>query len=78
MGFELNLYNMCISNANIEGKQCTVCWCVDDNKISHVDPKAVDNVIKTIEDKFGKMSQTRGDKHNFLGMNKNFKDKKME
>ena len=36
----------------IEGKQCTVVWYVDDNKISH----------------FGKMTVTRGREHVFLGM----------
>ena len=54
MGFELNPYDLCVANANIEGKQCTVCWYGDDNKISHVDPKVADEAIKTIEEKFGK------------------------
>jgi hypothetical protein len=62
----------------IEGKQCTVCWHADDNKISHVNPEVVDNVIKKIEGKFGKMSQTRGDEHDFLGVNTTFKDKKVK
>ena len=78
MGFELNPYDMCVANTNIEGNQCTVCWYVDDNKISHVDPKVVYEVIKTIEKKFGKMPQTRGDEHNFLGMKIKFKDKKVK
>ena len=50
MGFELNPYNMCVSNANIKGKQCILCWYMDGNKISHVDPKVVDKVIETIEE----------------------------
>ena len=69
MVFELNPYDLFLSNANIEGKQCTVCWYVDDNKISHEDPKVVGKAIKMIEGKFGKMTQTSGDEHNFLGAN---------
>ena len=78
MGFELNPYDLCVANANIEGKQCTILWYVDDNKISHMDPKVVDKVIKKIESKFGKMKQTRGDKHDFLGMSIHFKKNKIE
>ena len=46
----------------------TLCWYVDDNKISHEDPKIVDWVITKIEDKFGKMVVKRGKKHTFVGM----------
>ena len=53
-------------------------WYVDDNKISHVDPKVVNKVIKTIEEKFGNMPQTRGYEHNFLSMNIKFKGKKVK
>ena len=62
----------------IEGKQCTICWYVDDNKISHKDQKVVDKIIKQIETKFGKMSSTRGNEHEFFGMNIKFKDKKVK
>ena len=55
-----------------------MCWYVDDNKISHVDPMVVDKVIKTIEEIFGKMPQTRGDKHGFLGMNIKFNDRNVK
>ena len=78
MGFELNPCDMCVANAIIERKQCTICWYVDDNKISHVNSKVVDDVIEKIEKKFGKMSQTRGEDHDFLGMNIMFKHKKVK
>ena len=68
MGFELNPYDNCVANKMIEGKQCTIAWYVDDMKISHVDPNVVTQVIEDIENKFGKMSVTRGTKHKFLGM----------
>ena len=79
MGFELNPYDMCVANAMIDGKQCTIVWYVDDNKISHVDPKVVSDIIKQIEAKFGKMSQTRGKEHEFIRMNIKFtNDKKVK
>ena len=38
----------------------------------------VDKVIETIEEKFVRIPQTRGDEHNFLGMNIKIKDKKVK
>ena len=50
IGFVLNPYNPCIANCTIEGTQCTVAWWyVDDNKISHVNPKVVTMIIEKIE-----------------------------
>ena len=71
MGFKLNKYDPCVANKMVNGKQCTICWHVDDNKISHVKPKVVDEVIAKIEEQFGKMVVTRGEKHNFVGMDYN-------
>ena len=68
MGFTLNPYDPCIANKIIDGKQCTIVWYVDDNKISHVNPALVTTIIKTIESKFGKMTVSRGKEHEFLGM----------
>ena len=31
-GFTLNPYDKCVANKNIEGKQCTIIWHVDDLK----------------------------------------------
>jgi hypothetical protein len=55
VGFELNPYNTCITNKTIDKKQCAVAWYVDDNKISHVDPKVVTGVVDKLEERFGKM-----------------------
>jgi hypothetical protein len=46
MGFKLNPYDLCVANSQIKGKQCTVAWYVDDNKISHVDGTVVTDIIK--------------------------------
>lgn len=67
LGFVLNPYDPCVANKMINGKQCTIVWYVDDTKISHVDPNVVTDVILKIEERFGKMSVTRGREHEFLG-----------
>jgi hypothetical protein len=41
MGFELNPYDTCVANKMFGGKQCTIAWYVDNNKISHVEVKVV-------------------------------------
>ena len=68
MGFALNPYNSCIANCKINGKQCTIAWYVDDNMISHVDLDVVTSIIEKIEERFDKMTVTRGKEHIFLGM----------
>src|SRR5210317_2147905 len=77
MGFVVNPYDLCVANKDIEGSQCTICWYVDDNKISHKKASVVDEVISKIEEKLGKMTTTRGDDHDFLGMNVKFKKGKI-
>jgi predicted metal-dependent peptidase len=74
MGFKLNDYDPCVANKVIDGKQCTIGWYVNDNKISHVDPKVNDEIVRKIEERFGKMTVTRGKEHVFLGMKINFND----
>ena len=54
MGFKLNNHDQCVANKMIEGTQCTIVWYVDDNKISHVNSKVVDQIIAEIEKSFGK------------------------
>jgi hypothetical protein len=68
MGFELNPCDTCVANKIVNRKQCTIAWFFDDNKMSHVDSKVVTEVVEKIEERFGKMTVTRGKKHVFLGM----------
>jgi len=75
-GFKLNPYDPCVVNKVINGSQCTICWYVDDLKISHIDPSVVSGVIKRIEKKFGKMTVNRGKSHTFVGMNIEFTEKR--
>jgi hypothetical protein len=72
MGFELNPYKPCMANCMIEGSQCTISWYVDENKISRVNPDIVTMIIKKIDDVFDKMTVTRGNENDFLGMHVHF------
>ena len=56
----------------IEGTQCTIVWYVDDNKISHVNSKVVDQIIAEIEKKFEKITVKHGKEHVFVEMNISF------
>lgn len=76
MGFQLNPYHLCIGNAIIDGKQCTITWYFDNDIITHVDPNVVTSIIDKIEEKFGKIAVTRGNSHEFLGMKINFQEDK--
>ena len=85
IGFEFNPYDPCVANKMIEGKQMTICFHVDDCKISHVSTKAVDEMIEWLkagyetiwEDGTGKMKVSRGKVHKHLGMTLDFSIKKM-
>lgn len=74
MGFKLNPSNLCVANKMINGKQCTIVWYVDDNKISHVDSAVTTDIIEKIDKTIGKMTVSRGKEHTFLGMDITFKD----
>ena len=41
MGFVVNPYDPCVANMMVNGAQITVCWHVDDLKISHRDEEVV-------------------------------------
>ena len=47
-GFKINPYDPCVANKMICGKQLTVCWHVDDLKISCVDANEVTEIIQWI------------------------------
>ena len=69
MGFKSNPYDRCVMNKMINGKQCTLCFYVDDNKISHVEEEVLEKIVKEISEYFGDLKIYRGNKHTFLGMN---------
>ena len=72
-GFQLNPYDACVTNKEINGKQFTVVWHVDDLKVSHKDKREVDKFIEFIKTKYedvniGKVKTSRGKVHKYLGM----------
>ena len=68
-----------MANKIVNGKQCTLVWYVDDNKLSHIEAKVVEYLIDGLKNHCGELVVTRGKKHTFLGMNKNVtEDKSIE
>ena len=49
-------------------KQMTVCWNVNDLKVSHMDPNEVINFMKWLEKIYGKLRITRGKVHKYIVM----------
>jgi hypothetical protein len=74
LGFKLNPYDKCVANKDVNGKQCTIVWYVDDNKLSHVDPQVNTDIIECIKAHYGELVISRGKEHNFLGMKIQFND----
>jgi hypothetical protein len=72
-GFEINLYNPCVANRIIKGKQHTVSWHVDDLKSSKIDSKVNNKFLawsktKYANDKIGEIKAVCGMKHDYLAM----------
>ena len=57
-GFKLNKYDKCVMNKIINGKQCTIIWHVDDLKISHVEQKVVNGIIKNSKTNLDKKARS--------------------
>jgi hypothetical protein len=68
-GFVLNPYDPCVANKDINGKQMTVCWHVDDLKVSHVDPAEVTKFGQWLSATYRiAVAEHRGKVHDYLGM----------
>jgi len=82
-GFKPNPYDPCVWNKVIKGKQCTICFHVDDCKISHVSQEVIDQMVERLrkdyesifEDGSGKMKVQHGKVHKYLGMTLDFTTK---
>ena len=68
MGFQPNPYDICVTNKYINGKQCTIAWYVDDNKVSHVEHEVIDYFISKVEESFLVLTVKKGNVHTFLGI----------
>ena len=73
-GFTINPFDLCVANKSVNGKQLTICWYVDDLKVSHEDETVVRATIAELEEDFGKMNVVYGKDHVYLGMNLKIKD----
>jgi hypothetical protein len=82
-GFKMNPYDPCVWNQNIRGKQCEICFHVDNCKISHKSTKVLDRIIKWLrqdfekvfEDGSGKLKVHQGKVHEYLSMTLDFSTK---
>ena len=80
IGFKLNLYDPCVANKIVHGKQLTIAWHVDDLKVSHKKYQVVSHMVKWLKDKYeqlfndgsGVMMITHGKIHDYLGMQLDF------
>jgi hypothetical protein len=74
--FEINPYNPCVANKIVDGTQMTICFHVDDCKLSHHSSRANHNLVDWLhqeyesifEDGSGEMTISRGRVHKYLGM----------
>eukprot|EP00957_Ditylum_brightwellii_P126439 9638025-Ditylum_brightwellii.AAC.1 len=67
-GFKLNPYDKCVAIMDINVKQCTIVWHVDDCLAIHVEQTGLDKLGATMIKHFQPMDITTGDIHDFLGM----------
>ena len=78
VGFHTKSIRKMCSQKNIEGKQCTIIWHVDDLKISHTNKDVVENILKKLNDKFGQespLTTCRGKVLEYLGMKIDYRQK---
>ena len=52
----------------INGKQCTIQWYEENNKVTHISKDMITRVIDITKKHFGELVLSRGKKHTFLGM----------
>ena len=79
-GYVANEYDPCVWNKVIKGKQSTICFHVDNCKISHMSVQVNDNTIEWLRrdyesiftDGSGEMKVARGKVHTYLGMRLDF------
>jgi hypothetical protein len=74
--FIINPYDPCVANKIIEGEQMTICFYVDECKLSHRKKTVMDRTIgylwqeyeSIFEDGSGAMPVSRGKIHKYIGM----------
>jgi hypothetical protein len=79
-GFKLNPYDPCAANKQVNGEHLTVCFHVDNSKISHLTPKVLDKTIEWLQSEYknvfvdgtGQMKVHCSKTHKYLGMSLDF------
>jgi len=67
--FKVNPFDPCVANADINGKQMTVRWYVDDLQVSHMDEFEITKFADYLVGIYGdKLTAHHGDVHDYLGM----------
>ena len=77
-GFKINDYDPCVANKQINGKQLTLTWHVDNIKMSHQDKAVLNEFINWLKKTYGGIGQvkvTEGKKHFHLGMTLDYTNK---
>ena len=64
----MNPYDKCTANKIINGKQCTIQWYVEKNKVTHVSEDVITGVIDSTKKTFEDLAVSHGKKHTFLVM----------
>ena len=75
-GFELNPSDPCVANHMVKGAQQTICFHMDDCKLSHVDPQVNDEFLEVLCDEYESVLEDGSEKmvvscrktHKYLGM----------
>jgi len=70
-GFIFNPYDACVVNKQVNGKQQTICFHVNDLMSSHVDKKVNDEFAVWLNNMYGEHGSVKvhhGKVHNYLGM----------
>ena len=69
MSFEVIPYDPCVANKTVNEKQMTVCWNVDDLKVSHMEESVVSTLTLKLAKLYGPKTTIRqGTVYNYLGM----------
>jgi hypothetical protein len=81
--YKINLYDGCMANKLVKGKQVMICFRIDDCKISHKSSALIHDTIawlrvenkSVLEDGSGQIKVHRGKTHKYLGMSLDFSHK---
>ncbi len=79
-GFKLSPYDPCVAKKQVNGEQLTVCFHMEDCKISHFTPKVVDKTIEWLQSEYKnvfkdgtrQMKDHHSKTHKYLGMSLDF------